>query len=151
MFQLRHNRYLSFSERLIGPFPEKLDKLVDNSLFSDKDPAFDAFARGKLIRLSVTAGERCCRDCGYRCARPDLQDYLWRCENYGRQRSDKKGGGTFRISLGEDTLRPIDDWRTKARAIMARARDGVDRPTAERDAQKTSPKYLSKQCNCSYN
>ena len=46
--KLRHNRYLSFSERLIGPFPEKLDKVVDNSPFSDNDPAFDAFARGKL-------------------------------------------------------------------------------------------------------
>lgn len=102
------------------------------------------------IRLSVTAGEKCCRDCGYRCARPDLQDYLWRCQNYVCQRSDKKRRGTLRISLGEYTLRPIDDWRTKDRAIMARPTDGIEPPTAERDAQKTSSKYLSKQCNCSY-
>ena len=47
----------------------------------------------------------------------------------------KGGGATFRISLGEYTLRPIDDWRTKARAIMARARDGVDPRVQNSDDQ----------------
>ena len=46
-----------------------------------------------------------------------------------------KGGSTFRISLGEYTLRPIDDWRAKARAIMARARDGVDPRVQSSDDQ----------------
>ena len=57
-FQLKHNRYFSFSERLIGPFPAKLNKVVDNSPFSDNDPAFDAFARGKLTK----AFRNCWRD-----------------------------------------------------------------------------------------
>lgn len=40
-----------------------------------------------------------------------------------------KGGTTFRITLGEYSLRPLDGtdgWRLKARTIMARARDGED-------------------------
>ena len=40
-----------------------------------------------------------------------------------------KGGATFRMSLGEFSLRPMDGsdgWRTKARQIMAKARDGID-------------------------
>jgi integrase len=40
-----------------------------------------------------------------------------------------KGSSTFRISLGEYTLRPLDGsdgWRARARMIMAQARDGLD-------------------------
>ena len=52
-----------------------------------------------------------------------------------------KGGPTFRMSLGAYTLRPLDGndgWRSKARAIMAQARDGLD-PRIRKPDEPTLP------------
>ena len=53
-----------------------------------------------------------------------------------------KGGPTFRVTLGDYSLRPLDGkdgWREKARAIMARARDGEDPRVAVVEDMMFSP------------
>ena len=50
---LGHNHYLSLSERLICPFPERLNKVVNNPPLSRENSAFDALTGSQLVGFSI--------------------------------------------------------------------------------------------------